>query len=650
MLVHPKWTMIGRERHDRFFVNYMNHFNFNGADFKKIAAFIFLALTSFLCELAFADIDPPGQVGRLSFVSGTIQVFDKETDSWQITTINRPVTSGDVFYTVPRGFAEIRVGAMSIRLDGDTEVEFTLIDDSHIDVQLDQGQVAFNFRSIDDAQNFRLTTKQGQIFPTKSGSYVVSSTQDSTSVTAWSGNLQFQGSNGVITTVQSVSKLDIGYDGNGNPSFRVSQPLNDSFYQWVSSRVIFDSRANMVDYISPQMTGSEDLQYYGSWDNHPDFGPVWYPSSIPDGWAPYRYGHWTWVEPWGWTWVDDAPWGFAPFHYGRWVYWHEHWGWCPGRYVAHPVYAPALVGWVGASGFSVHVSSAPVGWFPLAPHEVYVPPYRVSQNYVRNVNFTHVTNIANINAIVNTPQSVVQNNRYIYRSHPQAVTVVSGNVLSHQQPVSNSVVPIDEQRLSALPINSSPLNTRHQDGGFHSREDGHVQQSNSNLTFSNHHPVDEGHLQVQPDRSRIDGVPSYPPANNESPNHSNPSHENLDSKRPMSVPPAIAPQVMTPDSNQKLLQIIQKQPTQNSIVSMPVAPSIQAAPQSQYRSPPPATSNNPLNSNQDRHSGQDRSMPSGLPHNDFSRDEHANQHASSQQAIQPAAKPQQQSKPQPRHE
>jgi hypothetical protein len=25
------------------------------------------------------------------------------------------------------------------------------------------------------------------------------------------------------------------------------------------------------------------------------------------------------MSPWGWTWVDNAPWGFAPFHYGRWV-------------------------------------------------------------------------------------------------------------------------------------------------------------------------------------------------------------------------------------------------------------------------------------------------------------------------------------------
>ena len=52
----------------------------------------------------------------------------------------------------------------------------------------------------------------------------------------------------------------------------------------------------------------------------PEYGTVWFPHVTIVGWAPYRYGHWAWISPWGWTWVDDAPWGFAPFHYGRWVF------------------------------------------------------------------------------------------------------------------------------------------------------------------------------------------------------------------------------------------------------------------------------------------------------------------------------------------
>ena len=50
------------------------------------------------------------------------------------------------------------------------------------------------------------------------------------------------------------------------------------------------------------------------------------------------------------------------------------WGWLPGDCVARPVYAPALVAWVGGPRRRAcrSASAAPaVGWVPLAPREVY---------------------------------------------------------------------------------------------------------------------------------------------------------------------------------------------------------------------------------------------------------------------------------------
>ena len=58
-------------------------------------------------------------------------------------------------------------------------------------------------------------------------------------------------------------------------------------------------------------------------------------------------------RPWGWTWIDDAPWGYAPFHYGRWAHVRNRWCWVPGPRHVRAVYAPALVGWVGSPGVSV---------------------------------------------------------------------------------------------------------------------------------------------------------------------------------------------------------------------------------------------------------------------------------------------------------
>ena len=87
------------------------------------------------------------------------------------------------------------------------------------------------------------------------------------------------------------------------------------------------------------------------------FGALWIPRSVATGWVPYRLGHWVWVHPWGWTWVDHAPWGFAPFHYGRWVFVRARWCWVPGPRRIRAVYAPALVVFVGGGSPRLRRSS-----------------------------------------------------------------------------------------------------------------------------------------------------------------------------------------------------------------------------------------------------------------------------------------------------
>ena len=148
-----------------------------------------------------------------------------------------------------------------------------------------------------------------------------------------------------------------------------------------------------AQYVSREMTGHERLDAYGRWEKRPDYGPVWFPAAVPADWAPYRFGHWASIAPWGWTWIDDQPWGFAPFHFGRWVRIDERWAWVPGSRVKHPVYAPALVAFLenieedGAAGQGG--GEPPVGWFPLAPGEAYAPWYDAGPEYVQSVNVVY---------------------------------------------------------------------------------------------------------------------------------------------------------------------------------------------------------------------------------------------------------------------
>jgi len=110
-------------------------------------------------------------------------------------------------------------------------------------------------------------------------------------------------------------------------------------------------------YVSPEMTGAEELDRYGRWEQSPDYGALWVPTAVAVDWAPYRTGHWSNVKPWGWTWIDDQPWGYAPFHYGRWAYESRYgWVWVPDDNL---VWAPSWCAWRYGDDY--------VGWAPLPP-------------------------------------------------------------------------------------------------------------------------------------------------------------------------------------------------------------------------------------------------------------------------------------------
>jgi hypothetical protein len=204
------------------------------------------------------------------------------------------------------------------------------------------------------------------------------------------------------------------------------------------------------DYVADGVIGYADLDDYGGWNDEPDYGHVWYPTTVETGWAPYRYGHWSWIDPWGWTWVDNAAWGFAPFHYGRWVYVRNRWGWCPGPRHVRAIYAPAMVAFVGGSGWGVSISTGPVGWFPLGPRDVYVPWYRTSRNYFTNVNVRNTTIINNTyitNVYNNYSRGRPITANYAYRQNVAAVTAVPRAAFVGARPVNAARVEVNASQL-----------------------------------------------------------------------------------------------------------------------------------------------------------------------------------------------------------
>lgn len=381
-------------------------------------------------------IDPPGRVARLSEFSGQVWLYNADSGSeWVSAVRNRPVTAGDRLATEPGARAELQIGSTTVRLDSSTELEVSALDDERLSLQLVSGSASARIVDLAGAGSFDLSTDEGRFSVQRAGSYRFDRDGSASRITVYNGLARYEGPNSGLP-VTAGQRAEFWIDSGGVAQYTLSAPVNDAFAAWNNDRDRRIVAGASARYVSPEMTGAEELDRYGRWEQDPEYGALWIPTIVAVDWAPYRTGHWAWVRPWGWTWVDDAPWGFAPFHYGRWVHVRNNWCWTPGARVARPVYAPALVAWVGGprANVSITIGGGPaVGWFPLAPREVYVPSYRVSPRYAQNINITHVTNVTVINNVFANPQGPRDfGNRRI----PSAITVVPTGVMTSRQPVA----------------------------------------------------------------------------------------------------------------------------------------------------------------------------------------------------------------------
>ncbi len=352
-----------------------------------LARLVGVCLALVMASAAWSQDDPPGRVGRVAEFQGGVLWFDHERGQWVEVERNRPVTTGDRLSTAPEGRVALRVGSTVLRLGGASELEVLRLDDERLSFQLHSGSVALRVRSREVAGEIDIVTAEARLQPQRSGHYRVDRIDDTTQAGSWRGDLAVEGTAGfVIATGQRAELWRQGPRGELRQNWTALP--DDELSRWVARDDSRDERTASTRFVSPEMTGAEDLDRAGRWDRHPDHGAIWFPVEVRAGWAPYRYGRWAWVRPWGWTWVDEAPWGFAPFHYGRWLSWNGRWGWVPGVYVPRPVFAPALVAWVGGPGFgvSINIRGPVVGWVPLAPREVFVPSYRHTPRYGDRLN------------------------------------------------------------------------------------------------------------------------------------------------------------------------------------------------------------------------------------------------------------------------
>ena len=417
-----------------------------------------LAVFVAVCGVLAAQ-DPPSRAARISYVSGAVSFEPAGVTDWAAATINRPLTTGDQLYADNGARAEVHLPGVAFRLGDRTAFEFMNLDDQSTQVRLSEGALDVRVRNL--AGNIEIDTPNMAFTVSRPGEYRIDTNPDNgqTLVTDRDGEGQVIAGGGSFTIQPGQQAVIVGQDQSAQYQINPA-PALDSFDHWVMSRNSRDDRYARSQYVSTEMVGYEDLGEYGNWRSVPDYGEVWVPNGVAAGWAPYTDGHWAWVDPWGWTWVDDEPWGFAPFHYGRWAFVNGYWGWCPGPVAVAPVYAPALVAWVGFGagfGVSIGVGGGPaVGWFPLGPRDVYIPAFSASAAFVNRINVTN-TRVINTTYVNNVYNGYLRTRSipvasYMNRSVPGAVVSVPQNAFVGARPVRQVAVRLKPNQIAGIRV------------------------------------------------------------------------------------------------------------------------------------------------------------------------------------------------------
>lgn len=397
-----------------------------------------------------AEADPPGRVASLSYASGSVSFGPAGSGQWIAADFNRPLTTGDSLWVPRAGRAELHIGSAAVRLNEQTSLSFLTLTDDVVQLKLTQGDMVVRVRSLSGKESFEIDTPNLAFSVQEPGEYKITVNDDNTTTVAVRrGAGVAYGDHDSITLREAEQATFFGTNLSHASIARMSP--YDSFDAWANERGRAEDASVSAQYLSREVIGYQQLDAYGTWETHVEYGAIWTPRITVAGWAPYRVGHWLWVAPWGWTWVDHAPWGFAPYHYGRWAYIGTRWAWVPGHHLRHavPVYAPALVAFVGVGGMSAgigvtsgraHVSA--VAWLPLGPGEAYRPGYAASSRYVDNINRN---------------ATIVDRNRTVYanQGRANAVTAVAAAVFAAGQAVAPAASTLNSQQLSNAQIGAA---------------------------------------------------------------------------------------------------------------------------------------------------------------------------------------------------
>src|SRR5690349_16238403 len=248
---------------------------------------------------AAAAQEVPARVGRLAYTEGQVSVYQDPELGWDKAYVNTPITSENSVWTDRSSRAEMRVGGIAARLDQETQLDVSRLDDDDFDAGMPRGSLNLRVRYKQQNDHITFNTPHALFVIETDGRYRldVDEERDQSRLTVFGGYAFLDGPNGRIPVENGRMVI---VTGGGQYAFERAR--EDAFDRWASSRDQQWQDSISRRYVPEDMTGYEELDRYGSWQQDADYGAIWYPTRVASSWQPYRYGHWSYVRPWGWTW------------------------------------------------------------------------------------------------------------------------------------------------------------------------------------------------------------------------------------------------------------------------------------------------------------------------------------------------------------
>jgi hypothetical protein len=321
------------------------------------------------------EYEEHARVLRVSLLKGEASLQRAGNAEWEHARLNTPLVEGDTLSTGRDARLEIQVDSRNfVRVGGDSVLKVVTLRDEGIALSLSEGTATVMLSKFDrEHEYFEVDAPKTTVAAEKIGQYRLDVDTGSVRVTVREDGRAriYSETSGFELRGERTARLAYGGAEDGDWELSAAASL-DEWDNWnvererdLAARLRYEGRERYYD---PEVYGAEELDLYGDWQYTSDYGYIWRPHANVIGnyndWAPYRYGHWDWCPPYGWTWIADEDWGWAPYHYGRWVYYNNNWCWAPRGYgypYRHAWWRPALVAFVSID----FDNDRRVCWYPL---------------------------------------------------------------------------------------------------------------------------------------------------------------------------------------------------------------------------------------------------------------------------------------------